>query len=420
MKLKLSIFLLFISSIYSQAQSFHDTQGKLEISASGQAVYTLPIAMPPSIQDVGPVINLVYASGQMGGIAGQGWSINSISAITRMATRIDIDGFIDGVDFDDNDKLALDGQRLLLKSGTYWADGSIYETEVQSNTKVELKGTGDGIYFIVTAPDGSKSFYGNYIGNNASDLTAYYITRFEDVKGNFITYEYFKPFAKNLCVKQINFSANTNGNVTPLNKIVFSYKQAARSESMYIKGILLVKVELLDKIEVFTNNLLFKKYQLTHETDPQLGYQRVSQVQEFNGALDPANPVIFNYNTTTSTNIGSESVKNFTNTIDFGSTKMGGDFDGDGKLDFVTDNAMFTKLFDGSNTIAPTNLPITSPNFAITTLTGSKLNQFQSLLYIKANANSIDFKVYNKNSSGINLNYYKKYINTIRPNYCSF
>ena len=189
---------------------------------------------------------------------------------------------------------------------------------------------------------------------------------------------------------------------------------------MYIKGILLVKVELLDKIEVFTNNLLFKKYQLTHETDPQLGYQRVSQVQEFNGALDPANPVIFNYNTTTSTNIGSESVKNFTNTIDFGSTKMGGYFDGDGKLDFVTDNAMFTKLFDGSNTIAPTNLPITSPNFAITTLTGSKLNQFQSLLYIKANANSIDFKVYNKNSSGINLNYYKKYINTIRPNYCSF
>lgn len=32
-----------------------------------------------------------------------------------MSTRNDIDGFRDGVDFDSNDKLALDGQRLLVK-----------------------------------------------------------------------------------------------------------------------------------------------------------------------------------------------------------------------------------------------------------------------------------------------------------------
>lgn len=66
---------------------YHDTQGKFEVSNNGQATYTLPIALPPSIQSVGPTINLVYASGQMGGIAGQGWSINSISTIARIATR---------------------------------------------------------------------------------------------------------------------------------------------------------------------------------------------------------------------------------------------------------------------------------------------------------------------------------------------
>ena len=108
MKLRIIIALLVSNVFFSQ--SFHDTQGKLDISAGGQATYTMPVAMPPSIQDVGPIINLIYASGQMGGIAGQGWSINSISAITRMATRLDIDGFIDGVDFDDNDKLAQIGR----------------------------------------------------------------------------------------------------------------------------------------------------------------------------------------------------------------------------------------------------------------------------------------------------------------------
>jgi hypothetical protein len=161
MKVRLSILLSLIANLVF-SQSYHDTQGKLEISNSGQATYTLPIALPPSISSVGPTINLVYASGQNSGIAGQGWSINGISYISRMATRKDIDGFNDGVDFDDNDKLALDGQRLLIKTGTYWADSSTYETEVQSNTKIELKGTGSNIYFIVTSPDGSRSWYGNY------------------------------------------------------------------------------------------------------------------------------------------------------------------------------------------------------------------------------------------------------------------
>lgn len=118
MKIRISIIVLLISN-YFFAQEYHDTQGKLEISSSGQATYTLPIALPPSISNVGATINITYASGQNSGIAGQGWNISGISYISRIATRLDIDGFKDGVDFDDNDKLALEGQRLLLKSGNY-------------------------------------------------------------------------------------------------------------------------------------------------------------------------------------------------------------------------------------------------------------------------------------------------------------
>ena len=175
MKSKIYISALLFSQ-FIFAQFFHDTQGKVDVSSSGQASFSLPVALPPSIHDVGPTINLVYSSGQMGGIAGQGWNISSISSISRIATRLDIDGFIDGVDFDDNDKLTLDGQRLLLKTGTYWAENSTYETEVQSNTKIELKGSGSAIYFIVTSPDGSKTFYGSYLNSNAFDITSYYIT----------------------------------------------------------------------------------------------------------------------------------------------------------------------------------------------------------------------------------------------------
>lgn len=146
---------------YSQS-NFHETEGALEVSSSGQAVYKVPIALPPTVQNFAPKIDLQYQSGTLAGIAGVGWSIDGTSVVSRIATRRDIDGFKDGVDFDDNDKLALDGQRLILVSGTYWTDGAIYGTEMQSNLKIKQIGDKNNAHFVIYYPDGSKAFYGKY------------------------------------------------------------------------------------------------------------------------------------------------------------------------------------------------------------------------------------------------------------------
>ncbi len=419
MKIQISILLVLITNLVC-SQSYHDTQGKLEISNSGQATFTLPIALPPSISSVGPTINLVYASGQNGGIAGQGWNINNISYISRIATRQDIDGFKDGVDFDDNDKLALDGQRLLIKSGTYWADGSIYETEVQSNTKIELKGAGSAIYFIVTTPDGSRSWYGNYGGMNATDLSAYYITRFEDAEGNFILYNYTKPFNKSLCIDTIQFSANLNSNTTPLNFIKFNYTTAARTEKGYLKGLIIEKVELLNNIKVYTNNSLFKEYALQHQPDSQLGYQRVVRITEKNGNGESANPIDFNYNYTADT--VNEITTLYTDSYSINNNnQLSGDFDGDGKIDVVANNNLYTKVFDGTNGNLHFSLPnlnySTTLNYtnnkllSISTLKNNKLNQQQSILSINTlNTALTEFKVYDYNNNGVQ-NLFTKTIN---------
>jgi RHS repeat-associated protein len=409
MKLRLLATILFVTNTLF-SQNYHDTQGKLDISNAGQATYTLPIAMPPSIKNVGPVINLVYASGQQGGIAGQGWNISSISSITRIATRKDIDGFVDGVDFDDNDKLALDGQRLILKTGTnYWADGSTYQTEVQSNTKVQLMGSGADIFFIVTAPDGSRSWYGtNNASGRASDLNAFYITRFEDTNGNYITYHYtILPRSSSNCLflNEIRFSANNTQSTTTLNKIVFLYKETTLKERAYLNGQPIVKSNILDKVEVYTNSSLFRKYQLTHISDNS-GYERVSQIQEFNGQLEPANPVVFNYNTTSDTADIVE--KDYVNNLNFQQIQLGGDFDGDGSLDFIANNGMYSKLFQnntGNIVGLPSTLLIsrysipTTGNGALmlsaTTTLNNKLNQFQSIIGINETASTVKFRVHN-------------------------
>ncbi|WP_395043756.1 RHS repeat-associated core domain-containing protein [Flavobacterium sp.] len=406
MKLRyLLIGLLFVTNVFSQ--NYHDTQGKLQISNTGQATYTLPIAMPPSLQDVGPIINLNYVSGQMGGLAGQGWSINSISAITRISTKKDIDGFIDGVDFDNNDKLALDGQRLILKTGTYWSDGSVYETEVQSNTKIELVGSGASMYFVVTTPDGSKTWYGNYGAMNGIDLTAYYIVRFEDIKGNYMTYHYNKPTGVSLCIGEIRFSANING-ITPQNKIRFLYDLAGRTENTFLNNIRHVKDLIIRKIEVYTSNLLFREYRLTYTRDLQLGYDKLTQIQEFNGALEPANPIVFEYKNTESTNLNSDTTKSYTNDIDFTSVATTGDFDGDGRLDFITNKDLFTKAFENTTGNAPLNVAyLDKKKFSITTLNSNKLNQFNSIVSVKPTATNSELIVYSLEGGVLNYKYTK-------------
>lgn len=372
-------------------------------------MYTLPVAMPPSINDVGPIINLTYVSGQQNGIAGQGWSINSISNITRIATRVSIDGFKDGVDFDENDKLALDGQRLLLKSGIYWQDGSVYETEVHSNTKIELKGTGTSIYFIVTSPDGSRTWYGNYNGINGTDTNAYYAVRFEDANANFMDYVYARPFNKGLCITEIKFSGNTITNPTSLNKILFTYEASARKENGYVGGNKIEKAEILKKIQVFTNNLLFKEYRLTHITDAQ-GYQRVTQLQEINGASESANTVDFTYNVTPDG--ATEFTTAYTDSLSLTkSPDLSGDFDGDGRVDFVASNKIFAKLFQGGGTTY--DFPAGSTyvdkrlQFAATTINNNKINQYQSIVKTKEGLSSITFNIFDLKNSTIQNSYSK-------------
>ncbi len=396
-------FIFLFINHFSFSQNFTDTKGELQIAASGSSTYTLPIAMPPSIKNVAPIINLTYSSGVRGGIAGQGWSINSISAISRIATRRDIDGFVDGVDFDDNDKLSYDGQRLLIKTGTYWANGSTYETEYKSNTKIELKIEGTTTYFIVTAPDGSRSWYGSKGAGslqNSVSVNSWYIVHFEDPNENFIDYTY-KTVTYNstnqLYIDTIVFSGNTTAGIAAQDKIAFNYDDAKRVERDYLKGAAIYATKTLKSIQVYANNSIFRTYKLTHTIDDS-GYERVQNIKEVNAQSEESNPVEFIYDSTLTAT--TRKVKEYTNNLNFSETDIAGDFDGDGQLDFVANNQVFTNLFKNDSGNVPINLPFTAnvynktQMFAATVLSSNKLNQFNSIVNIESLNDKTDFKYY--------------------------
>lgn len=404
---KILIILIFTLGNFVYSQNFQDTKGELQVGNNGQASYNLPIALPPSLKNIAPVINVNYSSGSRGGIVGQGWNVSGISNICRMSTRQDIEGFRDGVDFDEHDRLALDGQRLLLKSGTYWENGSLYETEYKSNTKIEYFVQGNMSFFIITSPDGSRSWYGS-TGNgtyqNATSLNAWYIIKYEDVYGNFVKYNYANATYNNtsqLYIDNIEFSGNNNFSIPAINKIVFNYRSTPikRVERDFIKGQAIFSSKILDNISVYTSGTLFRKYKFNQTADD-FGYERLASIQESNGTGELSNPVSFTYDTTQNSTTRTE--KSYANNLNFNSIDLSGDFDGDGRLDFMADNRVYTKLFTGDSGNNPLGVPFNTTKrqkFTATTLFDDKLNQKQSIVFADESTDGISFKVYTKNNN---------------------
>lgn len=330
------------------------TPDEFAVSLSGAATYSVPVSLPPGIKDIAPNIAISFSSQASNGLAGWGWNVSGLSTITRIPSTKFHDGSVGGVRFDVNDRFALDGQRLLLKSGTYGSNGSEYQTENYSNIKIKAYGTSPygssygPSYFIVIYPDGTRAWYGN--GGSSRGRLEWALYKRQDPQGNYIEYNYSR--SNNLLrINRIKYGSRVG--TTPPNDIYFYYKTRTRPEVSYIKGITFKRSNILDRIEVNGGGQLFRKYQLTHNVTT-LGYERVSSIREYNGSNQSFPAITFSYESS------SGGVQRDGNTLDiypginYNNDRVAvGELNGDGKMDFITYNKnsrnelnVFMDIFD--------------------------------------------------------------------------
>ncbi|WP_169915776.1 SpvB/TcaC N-terminal domain-containing protein [Shewanella psychrophila] len=134
------------------------TAGEFRVTEAGAASYTLPFALPTGIAGVAPQLGLAYNSQSGEGLAGVGWNLQGQSIISRCGSSKLVDGFNKPVKFNDNDHFCLDGQRLLLKTGTEGQPGSTYVTEVNNQQLITYQSNDS---FTVEGKDKSLSTYGD-------------------------------------------------------------------------------------------------------------------------------------------------------------------------------------------------------------------------------------------------------------------
>lgn len=301
-----SVFVLLTVVSGSVAAAVGSIAGSFEVTPSGAASYRIPITVPPGTAGMAPKLALVYNSQFPRGSLGAGWSLSGLRRISRCPATHAQDGFVDGIDLDDNDRLCLDGERLVAVAGSYGRDGTEYRTEVESFQRIV--GHGDinspGAYFEVQTKAGLMLMFGAAARGAAmtvpggNRIVHWAVDRIGDTAGNYIDVEYAQPSSDGgHQVSRIHYTGNDSIGLQPYNRVEFVYEPRPDPSAHYTYGGLIRSGQRLQAVETYADGALVRRYELTYETGD-TGRSRLAGIREcgfVSGEEDCVPPTVFEW-----------------------------------------------------------------------------------------------------------------------------
>ena len=427
-KIRILVSLAFLWSFltsYGQLAEAGRSADMINVTPTGAFVYNIPIATPPGIKDVVPQVALTFSSQSGEGVAGYGWHIAGTSAITKVPATLEHDGFNDPVDGDDNDRYALDGQRLILKSGVYGQHGSTYVTETFSNLIIEAIGSDGGQprQFKVIDGAGNRMLYGG--DSTTKDGLSWNLTLKDNSQRVYVSYSYKKSPGQ-ILLNEIKYGSRVGD--TPPYTIKFNYEDKDYIPvGSYFGGIRVANSSILKSVEVFTNKKIYRKYTLEHSrTDNK--YYLLNKVTESNAEGKKLPPIILSYDQPASgtlqafkAGVGSSTLHP---SIDIRNYLLAaGDFNGDGKMDIVMEKDsgpyeqyLYTNVTSGNNATSAVSIGRGRRHaalFAGTILVNNKLLSRQGIISVNETGEEVVFETKWNNSTAGFGSYAKSWPSTL-------
>lgn len=290
-----------------------NTTTQFTVTPSGSANFTVPIQAPPVGSQMAPQYALVYDSGAQNGFLGQGWQLSGLSFISRCPKTMASDGARGGVAYSMQDRYCLDGQRLILTSGTYGVAGSEYRFEKDNFSKILAFGAaGNGpAYFVLKTKSGTEIEFGNTSDSRIEaqgkpTVSIWAKNKVKDVNGNFATNIYSKDAINGeYYLIQSNYGGNTNNGLNANNSIQFNYVARNDPSYDYQAGSIARSTKVLVGIKTFANGTAVKEYKVGYGGALVNNGWIVTSVQECNAStpLSCFAPILFDWNSA-STNEG--------------------------------------------------------------------------------------------------------------------
>ncbi len=247
--------------------------------SGGAAVYNLPLVLPPGRNGMTPSVSVNYSSKGGHGTMGMGWSLSAGSNIYRCPKTVAQDGFSQSLRFNNQDRLCLDGQRLVLITSNdtgdassdvaYWNADAEYRTEMDSFTKVIKTTTGQDSPFEVYMKSGRVNTY----ERQGTQQSTWQLVAEKDVYGNSIIYTYneidgeAQDYGTNewlLTEIWYTGTGSTKGN----RKVEFDYVDTADGQSVYeisyLYGEAVEQTHLLSSISTQVDGTTVRSYDFSY------------------------------------------------------------------------------------------------------------------------------------------------------------
>jgi YD repeat-containing protein len=289
----------------TEAVAAGSPDGTFDVSATGAAVYTIPVKVPAGTGGLQPSLSIVYNSQAGNGIAGWGCNISGLSSITHAPKDIYHDGAAMALSRSADRAYYLDGQRLILVSGTVGAEGTVYCPESDPFTKIIVHRTSlatvTGLWFEVQASNGMKYYYGQniaarliYYYGYMSFIHSWHLDRMEDPFGNCMTYTYSKLDGI-MYPATVTYGNNVNVSAGTTHTVSFAYETRADVMHFMLDGSVKGSMnQRLKTITCKTGNSVYRTYELQYNTtgdDTTTKYSRLTNITEKNGAGEALKPL---------------------------------------------------------------------------------------------------------------------------------
>jgi len=300
-------------------------RGSFDVTDRGDAVYELPLPLPPGRGVLTPELAVHYSSARGQGLLGRGWTVDiGTSKIERCGRTIAEDGFARPVQFDDDDRLCLDGRRLVVVNGlNYWDPGAEYRTALDRFAKIVKEPSGSsGPAFVAWQKDGTIRSYGDVASCNGCGRTvwgddhaeeAWLLAEVEDRFGNVIEYEFnetLNPRPEELGSGDeteayrpgtIWYTANPSKGLSATRRIDFVYASRGDAQYGWKRGARRTSNWLVDRIEVRADDSLtgptdpLRVYEFDYETVTPSNRTRLRSVRTCDAAGVCQQPTTFGY-----------------------------------------------------------------------------------------------------------------------------
>lgn len=338
-------FVIFIAfcTICSAHDIIGTTEGAFSVSQIGGATYNIPIQVRDGYSNFTPQLSLSYDSTRGNGIAGFGWEISGLSAISIAQRNKYFDGYnIQGPSISTNDVYSIDGMRLLLKSGLPGRKNAEYVTEEDQFCRIYIDSAFSGTpkSFVVKHPDGTTYRYGSSqtaiarYPNQTSNAAYYWLLDYaEDKNGNYInyTYTYYNDLPY---ISSIDYGGNKLSGCSSYCSIKFGYVNRTDTIITNIKEKSFLKTRKLSTIVCFYNGNVYRRYLLSYDNVSY--FSHLISVKEYgtNNESYPATTFVWNNLPTlnfTSSNVYVTSEINPYNNYYY----FSGDIDNDGTSELI-------------------------------------------------------------------------------------